>query len=66
MNLAKTTISESNEPFLLVKLTDTFIGVMELFKANIINVFPICMVDQYLTDRGVCGQCDLGSYGLSM
>ena len=45
MNLAKTTIAESDEPFLIVKITDTYIGVMEIFKANIINAFPVCMVD---------------------
>ena len=55
MNLAKTTIAESSEPFLIVKLTDTFIGVMELFKANIVNVFPVCMADQYITENGGCG-----------
>lgn len=48
MNLAKTVIAESDEPFLMVKLSDTFLGMMEIFKANIINVFPVCMIDQYM------------------
>ena len=66
MNLAKTTIAESSEPIMIVKLTDTYIGLIEIFKSNLVNVFPICMVDQYLSDKGTCGQCPLGSYGLSM
>ena len=65
MNLAKTVIAESDEPFLMVKLSDTFLGLMEIFKANIINAFPVCMIDQYM-EKGVCTQCPLGSYGLSM
>jgi hypothetical protein len=54
MNLARTTIAESDEPIMIVKLTETFIGLQEIFSRGIINVFPVCMVDQYLTDRGTC------------
>ena len=66
MNLARTTIAESDEPIMVVKLTETFVGLMEIFSRGIINIFPTCMVDQYLTERGTCEQCPLGSYGLML
>ena len=45
MNLARTTIAESDEPIMVVKLTETFVGLMEIFSRGIINIFPTCMVD---------------------